>query len=574
MHQSAAVRLVERWLGWQLRLSQGSGRLLALLTATLTLAWVYVAVFATGGTPNPLVHFAYFGIIAAAVGYGWAGGVAAGFAAGLLLGPLMPDSTAASASLLGAWGWLLRLIVYIVAGILIGAFVNWARWYGAIEVHRRRMRELVDRAQTIASARDACHALLRDLVQERGLVGAALFGIAEGEAYLLASTAPDHAALEHGERLDDDAYRSLMLDAAGPPRRREFTVRLLGQGAGTHLRDHGVRSELVIPLLDEKGHPLGVLYASERTAPRHLGVEERDALAVLGRGAAALVRRARDDESTAFRAIRRRVTGVLEAPTDLRPVFQPIASLRDGAIVGYEALARFTDGVIPPNVWFADADVVGLGPELQALAIGRAREEAARTPQRPGQFLAVNVSPSDVSHPRIIAALEGDLRSIVIELSESVQIVDYRDLRQRLEPYRRRGARIAVDDTGAGYASLLHVTELRPDFVKLDARLITGLADDTARQALVRSVQTFTREIGSTLIAEGVETIDDIQSLRSLDVGLLVQGYAVARPAPPWAHLESTARDLIAPVRGRDSARVRPRHLRPVAGQRTMREAT
>ena len=226
-------------------------------------------------------------------------------------------------------------------------------------------------------------------------------------------------------------------------------------------------------------------------------------------------------------------------------MFQLIASLGDGRIVGYEALARFPERDVPPNVWFAEAEQVGLGAELQALALRRAREEISRDRPPSGQFVTMNISPSHLGHPAVLAALDGDLGSIVLELSEGEHVADYEALRALIEPYRRRGARIAIDDTGAGYASLRHVTELQPDLVKLDARLITGLRTDLARIALVRSIQAFTREIRATLVAEGVESSDDIKLLRTLAPGLLVQGFAVSRPAPPWPTLRPAVKRLL-----------------------------
>ena len=100
----------------------GWRRAALLSTAALLLLAVYGAVRATGGAPNPLVHFAYLAIALAAVSAGWRGGLLAGLAAGMLLGPLMPDSTAASVSALGQWGWALRLGAYLLAGGVIGSF--------------------------------------------------------------------------------------------------------------------------------------------------------------------------------------------------------------------------------------------------------------------------------------------------------------------------------------------------------------------------------------------------------------------------------------------------------------------
>ncbi len=150
-------------------------------------------------------------------------------------------------------------------------------------------------------------------------------------------------------------------------------------------------------------------------------------------------------------------------------------------------------------------------------------------------FLAINVSPSLVAHPLIMRAIKAlPLRQIVLELTEDEAVSDYATVRRDLAPYRRAGARVAIDDAGAGYASFRHITELEPDFIKLDAKLIDRLTDDDTRQALVRALATFAGEIGAVLVAEGIERPEDLALLGRLGRRILGQGYAIARPAMPW----------------------------------------
>jgi EAL domain-containing protein (putative c-di-GMP-specific phosphodiesterase class I) len=185
--------------------------------------------------------------------------------------------------------------------------------------------------------------------------------------------------------------------------------------------------------------------------------------------------------------------------------------------------------------------------------------DAARLPI--GSFLSINVSPSLLADTFVRTALAGDLRDLVIELTEEEAIADYDSLRGAMAEYRARGARFAIDDAGAGYASMRPVTELRPHFIKLDARLVTGLAGDDGRQALVRAMQSFAHDIGATLVAEGVETAEELALLARADRPILVQGYAVARPAPPWAavvRLRPGSTDLAAAASRRPDNVVRP----------------
>lgn len=240
---------------------------------------------------------------------------------------------------------------------------------------------------------------------------------------------------------------------------------------------------------------------------------------------------------------RRRIAGLLEAPDSHRPAFQPILSLVSGTIVGYEGFSRFaTEPVRPPDRWFAEATRVGLGPELQALAIERILA-AATVAELPDQtFLSVNVSPRYLAHPAVVAAVAAaDQSDLVIEITEEETVNDYVGLRRAMAPYVDRGVRFAIDDAGAGFASMRHVTELGPAFVKLDAYLVRGMRSRQTLQAFLRALNGFTIEIGAALIAEGVETASDLTVLAETGFPLLAQGYAIARPGAPWPRVSANA---------------------------------
>jgi GAF domain-containing protein len=154
-------------------------------------------------------------------------------------------------------------------------------------------------------------------------------------------------------------------------------------------------------------------------------------------------------------------------------------------------------------------------------------------------MLFVNASPSTVADPLFL-----DLRTefpdrLVIELTEQEAVEDYDVLRNCLAGYLQRGARLAIDDAGAGYSSLRHVVELSPDYLKLDRELVSGVDKDSNRRALMRAVVAFAREVGTSVIAEGVETRGELDVLRDAEVHL-VQGYLLARPDPPWPDIEHT----------------------------------
>ena len=232
----------------------------------------------------------------------------------------------------------------------------------------------------------------------------------------------------------------------------------------------------------------------------------------------------------------RQLALVLSWPDLLQAAFQPILSLGTGSVVGYEGLSRF--GITPrraPNEWFSEAGRIGLGAEMQAHAITRILD-AATAAGLPGEtFLTLNVSPRFLSHALVEAALgAADPTRLVIELTEEEAVRDYPALRRAMAPYLRRGARFAVDDAGAGFASMRHVIELQPAFVKLDAYLIRGMRSRQTLRAFLRALNGFTMEIGATMVAEGVETAGDVRMLRETGFPLLAQGYGIARPGPAW----------------------------------------
>jgi EAL domain-containing protein (putative c-di-GMP-specific phosphodiesterase class I)/CheY-like chemotaxis protein len=223
---------------------------------------------------------------------------------------------------------------------------------------------------------------------------------------------------------------------------------------------------------------------------------------------------------------RRRLERVL-AERAFQPVFQPLVGLSDGVVIGYEALTRFSDGV-PPDLRFAEAARVGLRREFEEATLGEIMRAAVDLP--PDMWLGINVSPELVVRPGWLAErVSGTSRRLIIELTEHAPIDDYATLREILRPLPSRVA-VAVDDAGAGYASLRHIHELRPQFVKLDITLVRGVDKDPMRQALIAGLAHFAEDTGSRLIAEGIETEAEASVMRRLNVRI-GQGYLFGRPA-------------------------------------------
>jgi diguanylate cyclase (GGDEF)-like protein len=244
-------------------------------------------------------------------------------------------------------------------------------------------------------------------------------------------------------------------------------------------------------------------------------------------------------------------------PGAIQPVYQPIVRLADLEPIGYEGLARFpyADGLedMPPDVTLAAAAEIGLRGDLE-VACWAAMAAAGSPPS--GRLLFANISPTALAQPGLFLLASRLPSRLVIEITEQAQVEDYADLRERLKPWVARGAQVAIDDTGAGYASLEHVVELRPDFLKLTRALVADIDKDANRQALLRALGAFAREVGATIVAEGVERVEELEVLRDSEIDY-AQGWLFGRPGAPWPEVpRPEVRE-----RGGDSGVARPAGL-------------
>ena len=233
-------------------------------------------------------------------------------------------------------------------------------------------------------------------------------------------------------------------------------------------------------------------------------------------------------------AVRRTIRDVVRTRA-FHPVFQPIVHLASRDVVGYEALTRFDSGQ-RPDLCFADAWSVGLGPELELATLGAAVDAARGL--RPGVFLDLNASPRLLTHAtQLRDVLCRADRPLVLEITEHETVEDYERLRDAIRTLGR-DVRVAVDDAGAGVANFGHIIELRPDFVKLDISLVRHVDANLGRQAMVVGMRHFSHTAGCRLIAEGVETPEEAETLTSLGVEF-GQGYLFGRPEPVDAWVEA-----------------------------------
>jgi EAL domain-containing protein (putative c-di-GMP-specific phosphodiesterase class I)/CheY-like chemotaxis protein len=274
---------------------------------------------------------------------------------------------------------------------------------------------------------------------------------------------------------------------------------------------------------------LGILESIERAAEGQGSLSVEITGDVIDELVGQLGRRRQEEELAQARELR--VRRAIEEDGVLSVVFQPICDLAGGEIVGVEALSRFSGTTHRgPQEWFAEASSAGLRGDLELTAVQRSLAALDLLPE--GQYLTVNVSPATLAGDGFRSLLESaDPARVVVEVTEHAPIEEYEALDEPLARLKRLGVRLAIDDAGAGFASLRHILRLAPDFIKLDQSLIDGVADDRSQRALTAGLVSFAREIESAIIAEGIENHRQLDALSSLGVEF-GQGYLLARPGP------------------------------------------
>jgi diguanylate cyclase (GGDEF)-like protein/PAS domain S-box-containing protein len=227
-------------------------------------------------------------------------------------------------------------------------------------------------------------------------------------------------------------------------------------------------------------------------------------------------------------AQRDEVLALLHGPFE--PALAPVADLRTGRIAGHEALPRLVADGRPAGAWLAQARRCGLGPRLEAEVL----RGALALPGRPdGTFLAINLPVYAVGSNAVQAVLPADMAGIVLEVDEASLLAAGEALDLAIGRLRHRGARLAVDHAGAGFAGLRMLMRLRPDLVKLDRRLVQDVAEDSAAQTLVESFVRLARSVGAEVCADGVEDAEDLRALARLDVRY-AQGRAIGPALVGW----------------------------------------
>lgn len=367
--------------------------------------------------------------------------------------------------------------------------------------------------------------LLGSLLDELGLDGCYVARLSdEGRTVRCAvGDGPGHDAAAYDRLLVEGKVPSVVGDASGAPQ--------LADAGAT-----GAFVGVVLRLADESLY--GSLCAFSSSPKPDFGDSEIRLLWFVGSLLTPLLEAEVVAERQAAK-VRTAVDDVIDQGL-LDVVFQPIVDAATRVPVGFEALARIpVEPYRPPDEWMADAVAAGRGLELELLAVTQAVHHARKLPE--GCYLTVNADAFVTLSGELVDVLEGADRAVVVEVGGHEKC-DLDELREALVDLQDAGHDVALDDGGDGHAGLTRVLELRPDIVKLARSVVSGVDTDPVKQAMATSAVRFTRSTGATLVAEGVETEAEANTLYDLGVRVF-QGYLFGRPAPAseWTAAEPIA---------------------------------
>jgi PAS domain S-box-containing protein len=374
-----------------------------------------------------------------------------------------------------------------------------------------------------AAPEEIAAAACAEIVRLSDVGSAAVFDLTPGAEIVLGLAGRMSTEMRAGEPIPELVAATLRERSTPGPWIHDVRTDPIASQARVSARKTGLQTVAYAPFSSPHGTfgIIGIGNHDPSTAGRF--VERLSALTMFGSILGAMLGPGLDRRHRGSKA-QARVRANLERSA-FTPHFQPIVELGGGKVVGYEALTRFAAEQNPAQA-FAAAERAGLGVDLELVTLAAALQAAEALP--PDAYLSLNASPAFISSGKLAQVLAGQARRIVLEITEHVAIADYPAIRRSIE-LLGPNIRLAVDDAGAGFASFRHILELAPDFVKLDIGLVRGIDADPARQALAAGMVFFAAERKLLLIAEGIETREELQTLRNLGVQL-GQGYLLGIP--------------------------------------------
>lgn len=214
----------------------------------------------------------------------------------------------------------------------------------------------------------------------------------------------------------------------------------------------------------------------------------------------------------------------------LRLAFQPILDMRTRKIFAYEALARSPLPIFesPPHLYQAAIRAGRVGE------MGRLHRIQA-TKACPNWPLFININPNELDHGYLVRPddpIFWHRQPLYLEITESAPLLYFEQCHNVLAEIRKKGVRLAVDDFGAGYSNLRYISDLTPDIVKFDRELVSGIREGSRLYRLMRSLVRLCKEMGAQVVAEGIETVDELAAVETARVDF-AQGYLLARPGLP-----------------------------------------
>ena len=350
----------------------------------------------------------------------------------------------------------------------------------------------------------------------------------EGRSVLRAVDAPGFEALAHiGASFSlQDVYCQHILDGRLPELIPDTADEALAM-AMPMTQALPIGSHVSVPIRRPDGTPYGMFCCLSRKPNRSLNDRDLHVMRVFSDLAAGEINGALAD-----RLRRQDIAARLDQVTSedgISIVYQPIFDLSSTVPSGFEALCRFaTTPYRTPDLWFAEAALIGRQADLELGAIGKALEALSVLPDH--AYLSVNASPETVLEGRLDELFRGHpYERIVLELTEHAAVRCYDALERAVEPLRFKGVKLAIDDAGAGYSGLQHIVRLRPDILKLDMTLTRNVDTHAPRRALAAAMVHFAAETAAVIVAEGIETEAELLALRGLGIHR-GQGYLLGRP--------------------------------------------